>query len=193
MALTLITAPALEPVTLADARAQCRVDAADTSEDALIALYIKAARAAAEHILGRVLITQTWEQTLDAFPAGEIRLGKAQALSIVSVKYLDATGALQTLAPAAYYLDAATPPGWLLPAEGYSWPATDDVVNAVRIQFTAGYGPAADSVPSNITAWILLTAATMYAQREALDMNGRASALPERFVDRLLDAERVYG
>ena len=41
MALTLITAPALEPVTLADARAQCRVDAADRLDGDLDAARVQ--------------------------------------------------------------------------------------------------------------------------------------------------------
>ena len=193
MALTLITAPLVEPISLAEARAQCRVDAADTSEDALIGLYIQAARQAAEHEAGRVFVAQTWEQTLDAFPAGEIQLGKAQALAIVSVKYLDTAGALQTLDPAAYALDAATSPGWLLPADGYAWPDTYAVISAVRVQFTAGYGATAASVPANIRMWMLATVGTMYAQRESVDLAGRVAVIPGRFIDRLLDSERVYG
>jgi uncharacterized phiE125 gp8 family phage protein len=193
MALNLITAPAAEPLSLAEARAQCRVDAGDASEDALIALYIQAARETAEHILGRVLITQTWELSLDAFPAGEIRLGKAQALSIVSVKYIDPNNILQTLSDAAYALDAATSPGWLLPVSGYTWPITKEVVNAVRVQFTAGYGATAASVPASVRQWMLVTVAALYAQRESFDLAGRAGVLPERFIDRLLDKEKVWG
>ena len=193
MSLTLITPPAVEPVSLADMRVQCRIDAADTSEDALLAIYITAARMAAEHELQRALINQTWELRIDAFPDAEIRLDKAQARSITSVLYVDAAGALQTLSSGAYVLDSNTAPGWLLPADGTSWPDTDDVANAVRVQFVAGFGAAADAVPANVRAWILVTAATLYAQREAIDLAGKAVALPGRFIDRLLDEHRFYG
>ena len=193
MALTLITAPSIEPITLAEARMQCRIADDDTAEDALLAVCIQAAREAAEHELGRALITQIWELTLAAFPAGEIKLGKAQALAITSVKYLDTANVLQTMDPGAYALDATTSPGWLLPATGTSWPSTADVVNAVRVRFTAGYGPAAANVPAAVRQWMLVTVAAFYAQREALDATGRVAVLPGRFVDRLLDAEKVYG
>ena len=43
-----IIPPASEPVALADARAQCRIAADDTAEDALLGVYIQAAREAAE-------------------------------------------------------------------------------------------------------------------------------------------------
>lgn len=193
MALTLITPPAAEPISLAEARAQCRIAADDTAEDSLLAVYIQAARETAEHELGRALISQTWELTLDAFPAGEIKLGKPRVSAITSVQYIDAAGALQTMPSSDYVLDAATEPGWLLPADGITWPDTDDVVNAVVVRFVAGYGATSASVPAGVRQWLLLTVGALYAQREAIDATGRVAALPSRFVDRLLDPERVYG
>ena len=51
MSLTLITPAAAEPITLAEARAQCRIDGTD--EDALLTIAIAAARSRAEHETGR--------------------------------------------------------------------------------------------------------------------------------------------
>ena len=195
MATTLITPPDQEPISLAEARAQCRISADDTSEDTLLAIYIAAARETAEHELGRKLIDQTWEQTLDAFPCGDlgVKLAPAQARSIVSVQYNDPTLALQTMDSEAYLLDSTVTPGWLLPTNGTTWPATADAVNSVRIRLIAGYGPTSASVPANVRNWLLLTIGALYAQREAVDATGRVGALPARFVDRLLDSERIYG
>lgn len=191
MSLKLITAPATEPVTVAEVRAQCRVD--DTAEDALLAVYIEAARQLCEEAIGRPLITQTWEQALDAFPAGEIKLLKAPVQSITSVIYTDTAGAAQTMDAADYSLDKETyPGGWLLPADGTDWPSTDDVINAVKVRYVAGYGNAA-AVPAPLRVWILATVAALHQQRSAIDSSGRMAALPERFIDRLLDAYKVYG
>ena len=111
MSLTLITAPAIEPLTLADAKAHARVSVTD--DDALITAFIQAARERCENMLGRALITQTWEKVLDQFPTA-IQLSWPPIQSIVSVKYIDANGAQQTLAPANYVLDNAAEPGWLV-------------------------------------------------------------------------------
>lgn len=191
MSLTLIAHPALEPITLAEARAQCRID--DSTEDALLAIYIQAARQHAEGLLFSALITQTWEQTLDAFPADEIKLIKPPVLGITSVAYTDANGDPATMAEGSYVLDAATGPGWLFPASGTSWPSTAPVINAVRIRFTAGFGPAAADVPAPIRQWLLLTIAYLHAQRESHDVAGKVTAIPNRFVDSLLDPYRQYG
>lgn len=190
MALKLITAPTAEPVTVAEVRAHCRIDS--TAEDSLLATYIAAARQLCEETIGRALMPQTWEQTLDAFPAGEIKLLKTPVASVVSVVYVDANGTEQTMPSTDYVLDAETEPGWLLPADGLAWPATDDVINAVRIRFVAGY-PHSAAVPELLKVWIYATVGAFVTQREALDTTGRVTGLPERFIDRLLDPYRVYG
>lgn len=193
MSLHLITAPAAEPLDLNEVKLHCRVTGTD--DDTLLGTYIAAARAQAESITGRRLITQTWDQVLDAFPTGDgaIRLQVPPVQSISSVTYVDAAGATQTLSSAAYVLDADLTPGWLLLAAGQTgWPDTDGNANAVRVRMVSGYGAAGSNVPANLRAWMLLTVGALYAQREALDLAGRATALPGRFWDGLLDEHIVY-
>ncbi|MER2518567.1 MAG: head-tail connector protein [Candidatus Accumulibacter phosphatis] len=187
MPLTLITPPATEPVTLAQAKAHCRIDG--TADDALVGALIAAAREACEHKLGRPLITQTWERALEYFAGGAILLGKFKPLSIVSVNYLDDAGADTLLDPSAYTLDDATEPGYLLPAYGTSWPSARPTANSVRVRFTAGYGPAASDVPIAIQQWILIAVGSMYEQRTGLADKALGSV---PFIDALLDAERIY-
>jgi uncharacterized phiE125 gp8 family phage protein len=190
MALKLITPPAATPVTLAEAKLQCRIDGTD--EDALLQAYIAAATAAAEHELGRKLITQTWEAVYDAFNGGAMELNAPRVQSITSITYIAADTTTATLAPAAYVLDADQPPGWVHPAAGTGWPATADAANAVRIRFVCGYGDAPADVPANVRQWILMHIATAYRNREAMAQGVSISELPNRYVDRLLDSERQY-
>ncbi|MDI4633294.1 phage head-tail connector protein [Pelomonas sp. V22] len=192
MSLKLIAAPGEEPVRLDEARAHCRIT--DEVGDDLLGLYITAARELCESITGRVLVTQTWEQTLDDFPRGDksdIQLLRLPVQSVQSVVYVDADGAEQTLASDQYATDLQDAEAWVLPADGLTWPTTDDVINAVKVQFVAGYGDAA-SVPKQLKVWILATVAMFATQREAVDMTGRVGALPERLIDRMLDSYRVY-
>lgn len=190
MSLTLIAPPLLEPVTLAEAKLHLRVDGTD--EDALITSLIVAARRQAEHELGRVLITQTWELALDEFPAADIAPPMPSVLSIESVKYLDAAGAEQTVPSTDYDLDAATTPGWVMLAADASWPTTSGGANCVKVRFTAGYGPAAADVPANVVAWIKLQIGALYRHREAFAAGVTVAELPNRFTASLLDSERVY-
>jgi len=190
MPLALITPPAIEPISLVEAKLHARVD--DSDRDTLINVFIKSAREAAEHELGRALITQTWRLTLDEFPCAEIELPKPKVLSIVSVGYVDADGVDQTVSSANYTLDSAQLPGWVLPAEDFDWPATRAIANAVRVDFTAGYGPAATDVPASVRQWMLLQIGAAVKQAEAFASGFTVAELPNRWVDGLLDRERTY-
>ncbi|RJG06253.1 hypothetical protein D3870_09730 [Noviherbaspirillum cavernae] len=189
-----LIAPATEdPISLNEARLHVRliVDPADTSahpDDSLIKSLIAAAGQRAEHLTGRALMTQTWELALDRF-APVIELDKSPVQSIGSVKYLDGNGALQTLDPSAYVLDDFSEPGRLLPATGRSWPATLGQINAVRIQFTAGYENAAE-VPQAIRQWMLLLIGTLYENRESVIVGASIQELPH--IDGLLDRYKVW-
>ena len=193
MTLRLITAPAAEPITLAEAKLHLRVSG--NSEDTLITTLIGAARRMCEARTDRALITQTWEATLDAWPddAGAVELARPPVQSVTQVQYVPSGAtALTTLAGSAYTLDAISDSraGWLLPVT--SWPTTADLANAVRVQFVAGYGAAGTAVPEDLRAWLLLAIGTLYANRESIDSTGRTTELPGRFWDSLLDPYRNY-
>jgi len=198
----LISAPTIEPVTLAEARMHLRIDASDTAEDTLISGFIVAARMQAEHTLNCKLITQTWDVPYDAFPAaGEsirIASGLSPAQSIDQVAYLDSTSVARTVSSSNYVLDASSLPGYVFPVAGYSWP-TDvaESANAVKVRVTSGYGSLASDVPRNIWSWMLLQIGALYRNREAFATSafagtGSVSALPNQFTDRLLDPHRVW-
>lgn len=187
MPLTLITDATIEPVSLAQAKVQCRIDDDITSDDDLLQTLITAARQQCEQELDRALITQTWERVIDAFPEVEIELGRHQVLSIVSATYIDAAGASQVMDSADYSLDADTKGGFLLPAVDTTWPATLDTANAVRVRFTAGYGPTADLVPGAIKAWILAKVGDLHPNGDKVTTDQQAR------LDRLLDPFRVWG
>lgn len=187
MALKLIIPPAEEPVTLAEAKAQCRVDGTD--DDVFIGALIQSAREMAEHQTGRALVTQTWELVLDAFPAAFV-LRRPPIIAVDSVKFLDADGVQQTLDPADTLLDKDNEPGYLVPAYGKTWPDSYPVPNAVRVRYTAGYGGAAN-VPESIKAWMKLMIGTAYANRETV-LAGQISTLGRAYWDALLDPYRLY-
>ena len=99
MGLKLITAPSILPVTVAEAKLHLRVD--HSEEDDLIERAISSATGfvdGPDGFLGRALIDQTWELTLDEFPVNEIRIPLPPLIEVVSVVYDDADGNPQTIA-----------------------------------------------------------------------------------------------
>ena len=156
MALSLVTAPALEPITIAEAKAHCRIDVDD--ENDLLDGLIRAGRQWIEAFTHRALMTQTWDEKRNQFPIDEdvIVLPMAPLISVTSITYLDTAGSTQTWSSALYTVDApAGPharPGWVYPIYGGIFPATQGIENAVTIRFVAGYGATAATVPAVIRA-----------------------------------------
>lgn len=182
--LELVTAPAVEPITLGEAKAHLRVDIDD--DDALIGALIKAAREKAEQLTGRAFVSQVWRLRLDGFPSeadAAILLPQPPLRAVQSLQYVDGGGALQDL----YATDAVSPaidghfdinywsePGYLVPAYGKYWPSTRTQPGAVVVTFEAGYPyletsplDQAENVPAAVKAAIKLMVGHWYEHREA--------------------------
>ncbi|SCX94138.1 phage conserved hypothetical protein, phiE125 gp8 family [Nitrosospira sp. Nl5] len=149
----IIAEPAIEPVSLAEVKQQIGILDTDTVSDALISRRIVEARSWAESYTGRAFITQTREIRWDCF-LDEHAL--PSALTIISVKYIDSDGTETALGSSDYVLDTYTFIPHVRAAYGVSWPSTRAERNAVRIQFTAGYGATALLVPALIKEAIIL-------------------------------------
>lgn len=198
-----ITDSTVEPVSLPEARVHLREPLEDADNDAYIASLITAARLDAEHKLQRTLITTSWRLTLDAFPSastgykdGLIRLPMGKVTSVESVKYVDEAGTLQTLAPEQYLVTLAGDVARIAPAYGLTWPAVRSQPDAVQVNYTAGYGSTAASVPAPIKAWIKLAVGDLYEQRsrsaEQRSGSPERPAVPMQFADGLLDGYKIW-
>ena len=154
MALKLITAGS-QAVTLSDAKLHLNIT--DTNSDTLLGAYITAAQAHVEGVLAAPLSAETWEQSLDGFPCGAIRLLKQPITGITSVKY-DVGGVETTLDPTDYRTDLPGGRVW----SDQAWP-TADALASVRVRFTCGYA----TVPAPLKAAVLLLVGDLYANREA--------------------------
>lgn len=159
--LTVKTAPASEPVTLTEAKDHLRVDQSDS--DAQITAMIQAARERTERYLERSLVTQTLVLNLDAFPS-VIELPRGPVQSVDLIEYIDRDDNTQTMNASDYVVDKAG--GRIVPADG--WPKTDDTVNAVTVEYTAGYGAPAD-VPEAIKHAILLQVERLFDRNPDTD------------------------
>ena len=161
-----VTPPASEPITLAQAKVQCRVDSDITTDDDLITALITAARQYAETHQRRSLLTTTWRQSMDNFPVylnsslftpGEIRLPFAPLQSVTSIEYYNTAGDLITLDSDMYYVDTDSQPGRILPVFGSPWPViTWTIPSAVRVTFVSGYTDVSLVPQTTIQAMLLL-------------------------------------
>ncbi|WFF40400.1 hypothetical protein EVC62_02170 [Salinicola endophyticus] len=168
----LIAPPAAEPVSLAEAKAQARIEHDD--DDDLVQRLIASARSSAEQRTGRALITQTWEQR-GRPQGGMIELRRWPAVEVLSVSA--GTVPLDT--------DA-----WR--AELGEFPEIELLADRdaeVAVTYVAGYGDTAEDVPAPIRQWILVAIDTMYELREAEVTGTIVSRVG--YVDGLLNDYRV--
>lgn len=188
---SIITQPTVEPITLAEAKVQCKVDADITADNDLITGLITSAREQAEHRTGRCLIEQTHVLTLNAFPTYSLDLIGSPLISVVSVKYIDGNGTLQTLPAPDYQVIDDELVGRIIPAYGLSWPSARLQPGSVQVEYKVGYGAAAADVPVSIKSWMKMAVATLYANRESV-VTGTIAELPRDYMDGLLDPYRIY-
>lgn len=172
MRLSLVTPPGEEPISIGEAILHLRAGSGDES---LIQALIEAAREDFETETGRQLVTATWQVKLSGFP--KYCRGVAQAIEIPLpplqqvnfVKYVDSSGVQQTWDPTQYQVDTFVGPrcqrGRLYPKPGVMYPGVLDIVDAVTIEFVAGYGEPG-AVPSVHKALIKLMIGELYANRE---------------------------
>jgi uncharacterized phiE125 gp8 family phage protein len=206
MPLQRLIEPTIEPLTLAEAKAQCKVEFND--DDDLITALISAARDFAENRIERSLCTQTWQLTLDAFPGPSltgvpfgkgysipkhaILLERPPVLSITSIQYLDMSNVLQTM-PSTDWVDATLGGTQrvddlvrVTPVFGKIWPIPMPQINSVRVTYVAGYGAAA-AVPAGIKSWLKLRLAALYENREEVVVGTRVTVQELPYIDNLLN------
>jgi uncharacterized phiE125 gp8 family phage protein len=168
----LIGAPAIEPVTLAEIKAWLRED--DPDEDDLIQALAVSARMTLEAYTRRFFMTQSWRINLDSWPcpAREMILPFAPFQSVSSIRVFDADDVAQTLATTDYRAPPDSTGGRL--TFSVAPPAPGRQTDGVEIDFTVGYGAAANQAPEPLRRAIMVLVAHWREKRG----DARDDALP---------------
>jgi len=191
MALRLISESTTEPVTLDETKQYLRLSTSDTSEDFVLTALIKTARIDAETKTKRPYVAKTYRLTLDAFPEGGIELPYpplSTIAGIVTVNYVNSSGATAHMNSSSIVVDAESEPAMIFPstADDNDWPDTNDVVNAVTIQYETTCAP-----PENVKTWIKLRVSALYENRNPVVEGRIVQELARNYIDALLDNERL--
>ena len=183
MALVLTSAPALEPVTLAEAKAHLRVDG--SAEDVLISSLIMTSRLHIEAALGLALINQSWKLIRDAWPAGSsVKIPIRPVQSVTQARVLAADGTPTTMSAADYVLEGqGVPPRFV--RTGLTWPVPGRVAAGIEISFVAGYGAAPSDVPAPIRQALLMLVGHWYEHRDPIEIGSGDTAIPKAVSDLL--------
>jgi uncharacterized phiE125 gp8 family phage protein len=193
--LILTARPAVEPVTLAQAKALLRVDPSD--DDALIAGLITAARETCERFTRRALITQTWTLVRDDWGLSDfdeswplavargaaIEIPRPPLRSVIHVKTYDDADAATVWPASAYIVDTASEPGRLIARAGAALPVPTRAAAGIEIRFIAGYAPdesasptdPAGNVPASLIEGIKRLVVHLYENRGACGVDEAAA------------------
>jgi uncharacterized phiE125 gp8 family phage protein len=176
MSSILLTPPAVEPVTLAEAKAYLRIDNDD--DDAVISALIAGARSHVEAQTRRALITQTWRLVRDAWPGdGRVAVVPSPLRQITAARVYRLDGSTQTLDLQAFVANAAATPAiisfltWSLPVPGR--PAA-----GIEIDVEVGYGDDPADVPEPLRQAIKLLVAHWYENRGLIAVGQTLALLP---------------
>lgn len=196
MAVSVVTGPAEDAVSVGEAKDHAKVENAD--DDALIAAQITAATRLVEKWTGRTLVEQTLKLSLDRFPAARseqwwdgvrqgarseldtinfIELPRPPLKSVQSLETFDDADAATVFAASRYFVDTANAPGRLVLRTAETWPVFTRAANGVEITYIAGYGKASE-VPRELRQGMLLLVAHWYENRETVVVGDTVEDVP---------------
>lgn len=167
MAVKIITAPAVEPLDLAQVKPYLRNP---EGQDDVIDSFISAARRHVEKKVGRSLITQTLEFVADAWPEASFDIPRGPLQSVTSIKWKDDAAVESTVAAADYIVNIDDERnGFIHLASAASWPSGSLYASSpIRVRYVAGYGADGTAVPDEMRLAMLMLIASWYRNREAV-------------------------
>lgn len=182
MAVVLVTAPTVEPISAADFKLHARIDGTD--EDTYIESLISAVRMAIEQHTGRALISQTWDYWSDDVPeTGIVKLPKPPLLSVTSITTYSDADVATVFSTSSYRVDVTdTMGGRVCLKSGAAWPGPVRITSGFNIRFVAGYGTTPESVPDPLRQAIKSWVSHFYELREPVNVGNITSEIPNHFL-----------
>jgi uncharacterized phiE125 gp8 family phage protein len=192
------------PLTLDEAKVQLRLDPGFDDDDDLITNMISALTSQAQKITGRQFMQATLETWWDTWrdvdrsqylgiPSDRIKIPCAPVIKVIDIQYFPSSGAeLTVYDPSNYQIDNKSQN---LPAQIRfvgELPDLADQLNAIRVQYLAGYGQQGDNgatqqdaIPGELKIWMQANLSTLYEHRQTFVDNRRTGDLNAYFADYL--------
>lgn len=179
-----ITPAVLMPITIEQARRAVRADGTELDDeltDAIVGMT-----STLENDIEQCVMPQTWRVLAESFPAAGLPLPHP-ARSIGAVTYLDSAGAEQTLDAASYRTVVTRYESLLVAKTGYSFPATDGSVDAVKADVVAWMAETQAATPTAIALYIELKLKQQFDPAARLERD----TIQSNYIDDLLGQFKV--
>lgn len=178
--------PSIEVVLLDDLKAHIRVT--HNKDDEYLTKLIVEAREEIEDISGLALISQTWQMMLDRWPGqrdqwwdgvrqlpiseldggfpSTIDLVRYPLISVDTINVYDEdSNATVVTISSVFDIDIISRPGRMSIQRGATWPIASRSINAIEINYTAGYGTEVSDLPTPLVRAVRNMAGYMYDHR----------------------------
>jgi len=191
MSVTVTSAPASEPISTAEAKEWLRIDTADSSQDAVLAILIKTARQKVEEFTRRAMITQTlsWEAAGKDVARQEVELPRPPVQSVTSFTVYNDVNGSETSAVVGTSNYQLTE-GSVIVERNTGWDI-NRANRAATIVYVTGYGDASTDVPAPMRFCMLKLLALYYERRGDEDRDFVSSREQEILED--IRDKVVYG
>ena len=164
MSLILTTPPTVEPLSLAEAKAQLRIYHSD--DDTFISTLITTSRRLIEQRYDMCMLQQSWSLFLDDWPEGGIfDLGLQPLISVTDIKVYGDDDVAATIDPAHYFADVSSNPPRVILRRGRVFQPPGRRAKGVEVKLVTGFGVSASMVPSEIKQAMLMAISDWYANR----------------------------
>ncbi len=168
MSLIDLSPPISEPVSLEEAKNFLKIDTDD--DDNLVANLVSTIRHMVENRIGRSLINRSYIFRTNIPKNNCLLLPRPPLVSVLRISMIGENDQSFDIPPSDYSVNTKQEPGEIILKPGKNWHEYLSGFSSVEVEFIAGYGNNASSVPLPIRQAILLGLAYAYEYR-ATDKN----------------------
>ena len=163
-----VTPPAELPVTLAEVKEHLKLDPGDTTQDDYLTFLITSITKYAEKYTKRTFINTKFRTYRDIFTDYiKLRRGKLQTIDLFEYLVDDI---YTTVSTDLFYVTDETAFSRIVRKANEEYPTNiDDQMQAIKIEFTAGYGTTEADVPADLRLALLEHIAKSYENRGDCD------------------------
>jgi len=168
----LIQPPAVEPISLQQAKAWLRVDHA--ADDELIGALILAARLCVEAASRKLLVAQLWRLSMDAWPDGDIVIPLTPLRQVNALRVYGADNVAVGVSPMTWTIDLPSQRVRVSPPPR----APGRPFGGCEVDVVVGIGANADGVPAPLRLAVRMLVARWYERRGDAESDARFETMP---------------